>query len=82
MSSPNSPHYSSEPKPGKRPRNLVAEEDLEEDHAAPDLAAYFSEFGIHPVDQIGICRTYASYLATLVRTQAPANDDDKQKKKK
>lgn len=34
----------------------------------PDLALFFSNFGLDDVAQIAICRTYASYLAARTRS--------------
>jgi len=84
MNDLNSPNSSAAPVAGKRPRAAAAYEDDQEDVAennVPDLASYFAEFGLHPVDQIGICRTYANYLAQLVRTQLPDPEGEGDKKK-
>jgi len=81
MSDPISPIVSETLRAGKRPRTGAVYEDDEDvdEQQVPDLASYFAQFGLHPVDQIGICRTYANYLAQLVRTQLPAEGDEPKK---
>lgn len=53
---------------GKAPWSLAdLADEAEGSEDEPDLASYFSKFGLDPSSQIAMCRTYANYLAALVR---------------
>lgn len=49
------------------------EEDMDDPFSAeePDLDEYFDQFGLTDQERIGMCRTYANYLAQKVRTRLP-----------
>lgn len=57
---------------------IYSDEDLDEEEEepeyleAPDLAVYLGQFGMDPVDQIKLCRSYASYLSRLVPPSKPS----------
>lgn len=60
------------PKSLKQPRYQEDEEDMER----PDLGVYFDEFShwkpVTHEERIKMCRTYASYLSSLVPPKPPA----------
>lgn len=43
------------------------EKEEEDSSCSVDLAAYFDEKGILPPDRISLCRSYANYLAQMIK---------------